>query len=63
MHHFSREEAIKEVNRLDHAQAAYVRSHFDESIDAPTDYDMVLNTGSLAEETAARILFHALAAA
>ncbi len=55
-------EAEKILARTDHAQAAYVQSHFDESIDDPHSYDMVLNTGTLDDEAAARILFHALKA-
>ena len=54
------DEATKAVSRSDHAQAAYVQSHFDESIDDPESYDLTLNTGILSEDAAARILYHAI---
>lgn len=56
-------EAAKVITRADNSQAAYVKSHFAESIEDPTAYDMVLNTGTINEDTVAKILFHALIAA
>lgn len=55
-------EATRIISQDDHARGAYVRCHFDESIDDPAAYDMVLNTGSLDEETAALVLYQALVA-
>ena len=60
MLNISRAEASKKVSQDDHARGAYVRCHFDESIDDPAAYDMVLNTETIDEESAALILYQAL---
>jgi len=53
-------DAAKQVSQDDHARGAYVRSHFDEPIEDPYAYDMILNTANVDEQTAANILFKAM---
>ncbi len=53
-------DAAKQVSQDDHARGAYVRSHFDEPIEDPYAYDMILNTANMDVQTAANILFEAM---
>ncbi len=53
-------EAGKRIRQDDQARAAFVRSHFDEPLEDPYAYDLVLNTASIDTNMAADILFKAL---
>jgi cytidylate kinase len=52
--------ALRRIKQDDAAQAAFIRSHFDESVNADMAYHLVLNTGMLEAKEAAAILFAAL---
>jgi cytidylate kinase len=52
--------ARKHVKQEDQAREAFVRSHFDESLDNPLAYHLTLNTGRLAPRDAAKIILTAL---
>jgi len=54
------DQARREAVRADHASAAYLRSHFDESPDDPGAYHLVLNLGRLETAPAAALLREAL---
>jgi cytidylate kinase len=46
-YHLSEEEAVRRIRLFDAERAAFVRKYFDEDIENPTLYDMVLNQGTL----------------
>ncbi len=52
--------AERTIHQDDQARAAYVSSHFDESLDNPFAYHLTINTGRTRPETAARIICSAL---
>lgn len=56
----SYEKALYRIRREDNARAAYVSQHFNESIEDPHAYHMILNTGQLSVETAATLMHNAL---
>lgn len=53
-------EAIRMLHHEDHARAAYLRSHFSESIDDPLAYDLIINTGRTKPRDAAALLYELL---
>ena len=58
----SHSEAGRRIRHDDQARAAFVRSHFDEPLDDPLAYDLIINTGRTSISEAARILLAALKA-
>jgi hypothetical protein len=56
----SRQQAIKLIKRDEAARAAFIRSHFDEAVENEQAYHLVLNTGKLGIDEAAKILHVAL---
>ena len=53
-------EAHRRVKQEDQAREAFVRSHFDESLDNPFAYDLTLHSNRLGKGEAARILLTSL---
>lgn len=49
-------EARHLIQKEDRGRAAYIHSHFNESIDDPLNYDLILNTGELSPQDAAALL-------
>lgn len=49
-------EARHLIRKEDHGRAAFIHSHFNESIDDPLSYDIVLNTGRLSAKDAAALI-------
>ncbi|NDV60952.1 cytidylate kinase-like family protein [Puniceicoccales bacterium CK1056] len=56
----SYEEALKTIKLDDAARAAFVKSHFDEAVNDPMAYHLILNTGKLDHLEAAQILYQTL---
>lgn len=56
----SRDEALAHIEQTDVARRRYVRSHFDQEIDDPHQYDLVINTDHLLPASAARLVVAAL---
>ncbi len=54
--------AYRRLRQDDQARAAYIRSHFNESVDDPFAYDLTLNTANWSSEASAGILHEALRA-
>lgn len=52
--------ARKQVKQDDQASEAFVRSHFDESLENPLAFHLTLNTGKLGTRQAAKIILEAL---
>ncbi len=52
----STEKALHEIKSEDKARARYIKSHFDEDIDNPLLYDLILNTDRVDNATAARLI-------
>lgn len=52
--------AWRRLRQDDQARAAYIRSHFNESVDDPFAYDLALNTANWTTEECAGILLEAL---
>lgn len=50
------DKAHREIKAEDKARARYIKSHFDENIDNPLLYDLILNTDRIDDGTAARII-------
>jgi cytidylate kinase len=53
-------EARKRIRQDDAARSAFVRSHFDEDLNDPLAYDLIINTARLSEQSSARMLLKAL---
>jgi hypothetical protein len=58
----STHEAAHRVKHDDHAREAFVKSHFDESLDNPQAYHLTLNTGKMNPSAAASVIHSALKA-
>ena len=56
----SRDEAFTHIEKTDLARRRYVRSRFDQDLDDPHRYDLVINTDRLAPASVARIVVTAL---
>lgn len=54
--------ARRRLQKEDKARAAYIHSHFNESVDDPLAYHLILNTGSLSPDSAASTIKEALLA-
>jgi cytidylate kinase len=58
--HFSREEAKSYVEELEQARVAFFRKFFKVHPYETSLYHMVLNTGEMGVETAAKVIVHAV---
>jgi cytidylate kinase len=58
----SRDEAEAFIRRKDKERRDYVKSHFDENIDDPLLYHLVINTGLLSDEAVVQMVADALVA-
>jgi len=56
----SREQAFAHIEKNDIARQRYVRAHFDQNLEDPHQYDLVINTDHLSPDAAARIVVSAL---
>jgi cytidylate kinase len=56
----NRAAALAHLERNDLARQRYVRTHFDQEIDAPSLYDLVINTARFSPATTARLVVDAL---
>jgi len=56
----SRDQAFAHIEKHDIARQRYVRAHFDENIEEPHHYDLVINTDHLSPTATARIVATAL---
>lgn len=52
----SEDEARRQIDSEDKARARYIKSHFDENIDDPLLYDLILSTDRISNETAAKLI-------
>lgn len=58
--HCPREQAFAQIEKNDIARERYVRAHFDQDIEDPHHYDLVLNTDNFTAAAGARIVMAAL---
>ena len=54
-----RAEAVKRIQKRDEQRRRYIKRHYDADWDAPEHYHLVINTGQMAVEVAARVLAEA----
>jgi cytidylate kinase len=54
--------ALKEMERFDSSRRAFIKRYFNADLDDPVNYDIVINTGRLSYEDAARFIVEASAA-
>jgi cytidylate kinase len=59
-HDLSAEQALGYIHKTDRARRRYVQRYFDAAIDDPLNYDMILNTGRVSFQTAARLIAEAV---
>ena len=55
----SQAEAAKRVQKRDEQRRRYIKRHYDADWDSPEHYHLVINTGQMAVEAAARVLAEA----
>ena len=59
-HGMSATAAQKYIKEEDAARRRYIKQHFDADIDAPTRYDLVINTDHLNDDSIVRLLIASL---